>query len=67
MDLTKKYRTIIRIIFLLALSLVVTCKNNTDPQPQPELGDIIGTVNLYDDGVNSIDNAGMTISINGSS
>ncbi len=46
----------------IALSFVVTCKDKTAPTPpEADLGDVIGSGNLYDDGTNSVDNSGMNM------
>ncbi|WP_136481930.1 carboxypeptidase-like regulatory domain-containing protein [Cognatitamlana onchidii] len=60
--------------FLLFYFLVtigfVSCSdsndNNPDP-PKPTAADISGTVNLYDEGINEIDNADMLVKVEGSS
>lgn len=48
------------------LFFFVACNDDPDPTPT-ELYDIIGSVNLYDDGINPVDNSGMTISTEGTS
>ncbi|WP_209330789.1 carboxypeptidase-like regulatory domain-containing protein [Lunatimonas salinarum] len=48
--------------------LAVSCDNDTDPEEGPATAaDIVGSVNLYDEGTNSLDNSGMQVSVEGSS
>lgn len=51
---------------MLVLVFASACnKDNNPPTPEPEMGDIIGTVSLYDEGVVSIENSGMKVYIEG--
>ncbi|WP_154857229.1 carboxypeptidase-like regulatory domain-containing protein [Cyclobacterium xiamenense] len=53
---------------VLIAFLVVSCGNDTDPDDGPATAaDIVGSVNLYDEGTNSLDNAGMQVSVEGTS
>lgn len=52
----------IGIIILLGFT---SCSNSEDPTPEPTKANIIGHVNLFDEGVTEIDNSNMTVTIEG--
>jgi hypothetical protein len=54
------------LLFIFTILFFVSCKKgNNNPKPITK-ADITGSVNLFDDGTNKMDGAGMTISIEGS-
>ncbi|WP_282037812.1 carboxypeptidase regulatory-like domain-containing protein [Saccharicrinis aurantiacus] len=51
---------------LITLLVLASCNNDKDPAEEPATkANIIGSVNLYDEGVTQIDNSGMTIQVEG--
>ena len=53
---------------LLLLILLVSCAKDKDPDPEPVTGaNILGGVNLFNEGVIQADNSGMTVKVDGSS
>lgn len=54
------------ILLLIVLVGFTSCSKDNDETPQPiTKANIIGSVNLYDEGVTQIDNSGMTVSLEG--
>ncbi len=62
----------IRFSVVLALSFLLSCSSNNDNDngtnpPDPTAADILGSVNLYDEGTTQIDNSNMTVRVEGTS
>lgn len=64
-DIMKLNDLILSLVVILALT-ACSVSNDEDPEPVTK-ANIIGSVNLYDEGVNQIDNSDMTVKIEGSS
>ena len=51
---------------LMSLLIFTSCSKDDDPTPEPiTKANIIGSVNLYDEGVTQIDNSNMTVQVQG--
>lgn len=61
-------RLLIKNAGFFVVLMLISCNGDDDPAPDPiTTANIIGSVNLYDNGTNQIDNTGMTVKIDGSS
>lgn len=57
-----------KIYLILVLAIVWSCSDNEDSTTDPTTSaNIIGSVNLYDEGTSQIDNSGMTVKLEGTS